>query len=91
MFTDVPQKVFLILDNLKVHHGKLAAAWLDKHKEQIELFFLPPYLRELNSDRYLNHALKLAVHSGLKPRVKSKLRAKTNSLCAAYNITLMEQ
>ena len=24
------QKVFLILDNLKVHHGKFAAAWLEK-------------------------------------------------------------
>ena len=32
------QKVFLILDNLKVHHGKLAAAWLEKHKEKIEVF-----------------------------------------------------
>ncbi len=27
------QKVFLILDNLKVHHGKLAAAWLENHKD----------------------------------------------------------
>ena len=26
------QKVFLILDNLKVHHGKLAAAWLEHRK-----------------------------------------------------------
>ena len=25
------QKVFLILDNLKVHHGKLAASWLKNH------------------------------------------------------------
>ena len=33
------QKVFLILDNLKVHHGKLAAAWLEKNKEKIEVFF----------------------------------------------------
>ena len=36
------QKVFLILDHLKVHHGKLAAAWLEKHKDKIEVFFLPP-------------------------------------------------
>lgn len=27
------QKVFLILDNLKVHHGKLAAAWLENHMD----------------------------------------------------------
>ena len=36
------QKVFLILDNLKVHHGKLAAVWLEKNKEKMEVFFLPP-------------------------------------------------
>ena len=28
------RKVFLILDNLKVHHGKLVAAWLEKHAEK---------------------------------------------------------
>ena len=26
------QKVSLIPDNLKVHHGKFAASWLEKHK-----------------------------------------------------------
>ena len=40
------QKVFLILDNLKVHHGKFAAAWLEKNKEKMEVFFLPPYAPE---------------------------------------------
>lgn len=61
------QKVFLILDNLKVHHGKLVAAWLEKHKEKIEVFFLPPYAPEYNPDEYLNHALKISVHSGQLP------------------------
>lgn len=40
------KKVFLILDNLRVHHSKLAAAWVEEHKAQIELFFLPPYAPE---------------------------------------------
>ena len=35
------QKVFLILDNLKVHHGKMVAEWVSRHQEKIELFFLP--------------------------------------------------
>ena len=61
------QKVFLILDNLKVHHGKLAAAWLEKHKDKIEVFFLPPYAPEYNPDEYLNHALKIFIHSGQLP------------------------
>ena len=33
------RKVFLILDNLKVHHGKLVSAWLKKHTDKIEVFF----------------------------------------------------
>ena len=37
--------MFLILDNLKVHHGKLAAARLEKHREKIEVFFFLPMLR----------------------------------------------
>jgi len=61
------QKVCLILDNLKVHHGKFPAAWQEKHKEKIEVFFLPPYAPEYNPDEYLNHALKISVHSGQLP------------------------
>ena len=61
------QKVFLILDNLKVHHGKLAASWLEKHKDKIEVFFLPPYAPEYNPDEYLHHVLKISVHSGHLP------------------------
>ena len=50
LIRDSKQKVFLILDNLKVHHGKLAASWLEKHKDKIEVFFLPPYAPEYNLD-----------------------------------------
>lgn len=39
------QKVFLLLDNLKVHHGKLAASWLKRHKDKIEVFFCRPMPR----------------------------------------------
>ena len=46
------RKVFLILDNLKVHHGKLVSAWLKKHTDKIEVFFLPAYAPEYNPDEY---------------------------------------
>jgi transposase len=72
-------KVFFIVDNLRVHHGKIVAAWLEKHKEQIELFFLPPYSPEINPDEDLNHALKLSVHSGEHPRTKPDLKHKIHS------------
>jgi transposase len=73
------RKVFLILDNLRVHHGKIVAAWLEKHKHEIEIFFLPPYAPESNPDEYLNHALKLDVHSGDLPRTKKDITHKIHS------------
>ena len=73
------RKVFLILDNLKVHHGKLVADWLEKHTEKIEVVFLPPYAPEYNPDEYLNHALKLSVHSGQLPYTTEDITHKIRS------------
>lgn len=73
------RKVFLILDNLRVHHGKIVAVWLEAHKAKIEVFFLPPYAPESNPDEYLNHALKLDVHSGDLPHTKKDIKHKIHS------------
>ncbi|WP_368044054.1 transposase [uncultured Oscillibacter sp.] len=62
-----------------MRHGKKAAAWLDRHRDKIELFFLPPYAPESNPNEYLNHALKLSVHSGGLPRSKYDIPHKTAS------------
>jgi len=77
LIADSTKKVFLIVDNLKVHHGNIVKAWLAEHKDKIELFYIPPYSPELNPDEYLNHALKLYVHSGIAPRTKQDIRVKT--------------
>ena len=79
LVSDAPRKVFLILDNLRVHHGKIVAAWLEKNKDRIEVFFLPPYAPELNPVEYLNHALKVDVHSGSHPRSKKDITHKVHS------------
>ena len=52
------KKVYLILDNLKVHHSKKVTEWVEEHKHQIRLFHLPPYSPEYNPDEYLNNDLK---------------------------------
>ena len=57
------QKVFRILDNL----GKFAASWLEHRKDKIEVLFLPPYPLEYIPEEYLNHVLKISVHSGQLP------------------------
>jgi len=76
---DSTKKVFLIVDNLRVHHGKIVEAWLNKNNDYIRLFFLPPYSPELNPDEYLNHALKEDIHSGDHPRTKCYIKHKIHS------------
>jgi len=58
LIVDSTRKLFFIVDNLKVHHGKIVKEWLALHKNEIELFYIPPYSPELNPDEYLNHSLK---------------------------------
>ena len=41
LIKDAGKKVFLILDNLRVHHSKLVKARVAERQEQIELFYLP--------------------------------------------------
>jgi transposase len=76
LVSDAKRKVFFIVDNLKVHHGKLVAEWLLGNKDKLEMFFIPPYSPELNPDEYLNHALKLDVHGGIPPRTKTDIENK---------------
>ena len=71
------RKIFLILDNLKVHHGKIVEKWVEERKNQIELFFFPSYSPQLNPDEYLNNILKKNVHSGDLPHTKKQLEKKT--------------
>lgn len=68
------RKVFLILDNLRVHHSRLVKAWADKHSDEIELFYLPSYSPDLNPDEYLNNDLKKRVHSNPPARSQNALK-----------------
>lgn len=79
LIKDADKKVFLILDNLKVHHSNLVKEWLNDHKERIEVFHLPSYSPELNPDEYLNGDLKIGVHSGVPARTKGQLKQKAIS------------
>ena len=77
---DAGQKIFLVLDNLRVHHSKIVKKWISEHQDSIELFFLPAYSPELNPDEYLNCDLKAGVHSGPLARSKKDLKKKAISL-----------
>ena len=54
--------IFLILDNHPMHKSKLVQEFVEKHKDKLKLFFLPPYSPELNPDELVwndvkNHGL----------------------------------
>jgi len=68
-------KVFLVLDNLGVHHCKPVKQWLAEHSEQIEVFYLPSYAPELNPDERLNAGLKHAIATKVPMRTKAKLQS----------------
>ena len=67
------QKLFLIVDNLKVHHAYKVQAWIAQHQQALELCFLPPYAPALNPDEYLNNDLKQQLSRRPKPKDKPAL------------------
>jgi transposase len=79
LIKDSGRKVYLILDNLKVHHGRDVAQWLEKKKDNIKVLYLPAYSPELNPDEYLNNDLKHRVHSGTQAGNAKDLKHKTES------------
>jgi len=58
LIRQVKQKVFLIVDNCKVHHAKKVKDYVEKHKEKLQLFFLPPYCPEMNPQELVNQDVK---------------------------------
>lgn len=77
LVSDAGRKVFLILDNLGVHHCEPVKAWLAEHPTQMEVFYLPSYSPELNPEERLNADLKHVIPSKVPARSKAKLRAAT--------------
>ena len=72
---DAGKKVFLILDNLRVHHCKPVKQWLAEHQDAIEVFHLPSRSPEPSPDERLNADLKHAVGTKVPVRTKERLRA----------------
>ena len=67
------KRVFLILDNLRVHHSKAVKKWLGENADRIQVFYLPSNLSELNPDELLNADLKQSITKVAPARTKSAL------------------
>lgn len=69
-------KIFLIVDNIRVHHAKVVKQWLEENKTKIEIFFLPAYSPELNPDELLNQDVK--TNAVGRKRAKTLVELKSN-------------
>jgi len=82
LIENVDQKIFLILDNHRIHHAKKVKKLVESLQDRIELFYLPAYSPELNPDELVwghvkQNIGKAAIFSknNLKHRVISALRS----------------
>lgn len=73
------RKVFLILDNLRVHHSKLLDDFLREQVAFIKLFYLPSHSPDLNPDEYLNRDLKSNLNNNPLGRAKGKIEEHAKS------------
>ena len=69
----VGRKIFLILDSHSVHKAAATRRWLERHRDQIEIFFLPTYAPELNPDELLNHDVKVNALGRRRPATRNQM------------------
>jgi transposase len=79
LIKDAGRKVFLILDNLRVHHSKIVKTWVAERKDQIDLLYLPSYSSQLNPEERLNADLKQEMGKRVQVHTKAKLRDATSA------------
>jgi transposase len=81
------QKIFLVVDNLRVHHGKIVSQWLAEHKPEIEVFFLPPYSPELNPEEYFNNLLKQRLRAEAQAKDMEEFVSKVGSALRSLQLS----
>lgn len=79
LIKDAHRKMFLILDNLRVHHATIVGEWLDENTARIEVFYPLSYSPELNPDECLNADLKQPLTTKAPLRAKAQLKKATIS------------
>lgn len=70
-----PRKVFLIVDNLRVHRAKRVTDWVRANSDRIALFYLPPYAPEHNPEEFMHNDVKPALARRRIPRDKASMKS----------------
>ncbi len=67
------RKGFLIVDEHPVHVSTAVERWVERHRQQLRLFFLPGYSPDLNPDEFLNQDVKTNAVGRKRPRDRVEL------------------
>jgi transposase len=70
------RKILLIADRLQAHKTPEVLAWIEAHRDRIEVFFLPAYSPEMNPVEYLNNDMKGGVNEAGLPDDRGTLHAR---------------
>lgn len=81
----------VVVDNARYHHARLLHPWLNKHRKNIRLDFLPAYSPELNhQERVWKLTRRLVTHNTYFPDLEILIEAVQNQFAywAKPNATL---
>jgi transposase len=70
------RKMLLIADRLQAHKTPEVIAWVEAHKDKIEVFYLPAYSPEMNPVEYLNNDVKGEVNKAGLPDDRGTLHSR---------------
>lgn len=79
LYKQAKRKVILIVDGHPVHRAKLIQAWREKHKDEVEIIYLPSYSPELNPDELLNQDVKRSALRQRRPKNVNDLKTDVRS------------
>lgn len=70
------RKIILIADRLQAHKTPEVNAWVETHKDKIEVFYLPAYSPEMNPVEYMNNDMKGEVNKAGLPGDRGTLHSR---------------
>ncbi len=77
--------MLLIMDNAAYHHSANLDAFLDRHRDRLELLILPPYSPELNPiERVWKLLRRLKIHNQYFEKLDNLMRAISEQLKVWY-------
>jgi transposase len=82
--TNPGRKIFLIADNLRVHHAIKTQEFVAKHRKEIQIDFLPAYYPELNAVEMINNHIKTLFRQQVPPANQAELIAWVRQLMKQF-------